>query len=100
VLAVTQVEGSGCSQAGAACEIPKELRELLIHLGMSARRRRIHVQHTIPYLVEQILPELFAALDERSKHGGWWIEHERGHRSQGYRRRWLPQRCDAEPLAV
>ena len=46
---------------------------------MSAVRRRIHVQHTLPDLVEQILPEATPPLEQRLEFRGLRVTYERRH---------------------
>ena len=42
--------------------------------------------HTLPYLVEQVLPEAAPALEQRLELRRLWVADERRHRAQGYRR--------------
>ena len=46
---------------------------------MPAVRRRVHVQDTLPHLVEQVLAEAAAALQQRLELRRLRIAHERRH---------------------
>src|SRR5437588_11929177 len=80
VVALTpQVELTQRPQTSAVRQRCQDPGELPFELSVLGVRRTIHVQHTLPDLVEQILPEPTAPLEQRLEFRWLWVTYERRH---------------------
>ena len=61
----------------------EDQRELAVDLSVSSCGRRVHVQHTIPDLVVEVLAEPPTPLEQRLELGRLRVAHERRHALKG-----------------
>jgi hypothetical protein len=80
VAGLAQVEDAQCrDQARLTRGLVNKHRELVAYVCVSSGRRWVHVQYTVPHLIEQILPKPPAPLDERVELHWLRVQHERWH---------------------
>ena len=79
VLVVPQVELADHGQPGGCRRPLKDREQLGLDPRVSSRRRGVHMPHTLPDLVEQVLPEATPPLKHRLEFRWLWVTDERRH---------------------
>src|SRR5947209_16447272 len=79
VRLLTQVELSAHPQPRVHRERPEQDMQLTLQVAMLARGSGIHMQHTLPHLIEEVLAQPTTPLDQRLELGRLRIAHQRGH---------------------